>query len=170
MNSRNGTSKEFRIAMIHPVKKAKVTIDFSFRYQAMKYWTREKWISHTDIGGREKQKFLYLHHYFQIDWGQLIVGDDADKLSRVRNAEFQGARIFITPHTDIPSREFEVISLKQSGEQDLEFSQWFNRDDSPGNKGMIVTYKTVNPYYNWEIMDPDIQQGILIHTIQLIRG
>lgn len=170
MNSRNGTSKEFRFSLIHPVTRTKIVIDFSFKYQAMKYWTVEKWITHTDIGGRDKQQFLYLHHYFQIDWSQLIVGEDADKLAQLRNAEFQGAQLFITPHTDVASREFEVMSVKESGTQQLEFSQIFNRDDSPGNRGLIITYKTVRPGYNWEIIDPSIQQGIISRTIQLISG
>jgi hypothetical protein len=87
MNSRNGVSKEFRFTVEHPVTRTRIVIDFSFKYQAMKYWTVEKWITHMTLAER-KQKFLYLHHYFQIDWSQLIVGADADQLSRVRNAEF----------------------------------------------------------------------------------
>lgn len=146
-------------------------IDFSFKYQAMKYWTVEKWITHMDIAGKRKQKFLYLHHYFQIDWSQLITGTDADQLSRVRNAEFAGAKLLLTPHTDVAFREFEVVSVKdESGYQQIEFSQIANQPWSPGNQGTTVTYVTANPVYQWEIIDPSVQRGIISRTFQLIQG
>lgn len=171
MNSRNGVSREFRFTIEHPVTRTRIVIDFSFKYQAMKYWTVEKWITHTDIGGRRKQKFQYLHHYFQIDWSQLITGGDADQLSRVRNAEFDGAKLLLTPHTDVAFREYEVMSLKDSsGNQEIEFSQIANQPWSPGNQGTVVTYVTVNPVYHWEIIDPSVQQGIISRIFQLIQG
>ena len=170
MNSRNGVSKDFRFRIEDPVTRTSIVIDFSFKYQAMKYWTREKWITHTDIGGRDKQKFLYLHHYFQIDWSQLITGTDADQLSRVRNAEFRGAKLFLTPHTDVAFREYEVYSVKESGQSEVEFSQFMNQPHSPGNKGTVITYKTVEPHYQWEIIDPSIQRGIISRIFQLIQG
>lgn len=171
MNSRNGVSREFRFTIEHPITRTRTVIDFSFKYQAMKYWTVEKWITHTDIAGRRKQKFLYLHHYFQIDWSQLITGTDADQLSRVRNAEFAGAKLLLTPHTDVAFREFEVVSVKdESGYQQIEFSQIANQPWSPGNQGTTVTYVTANPVYQWEIIDPSVQRGIISRTFQLIQG
>lgn len=171
MNSRNGTSREFRFTIEPADTRTRIVIDFSFKYQAMKYWTVEKWVTHIDIGGYRKQKFLYLHHYFQIDWSQLITGEDSDKLARVRNTEFTGGRIFLTPHTDVASREFEVVSLKDSsGMQEVEFSQIVNQPWSPGNQGTIMTFVTVKPYYQWDIIDPSVQQGTISQIFQLIQG
>jgi hypothetical protein len=170
MNSRNGISKQFRFKVEDPVTRTPTYFDFSFKYQSMKYWTKETWVVHTDLGGTDHDKFRYLHHYFEINWSELITGEDADKLSAIRNAEFRGARLFITPHIDVLSREFEVKSVKESGEQIIEFSQIVNNSMSPGNKGTIIVYKTVRPHYRWDIVDPSTQQGIISSIFQLIQG
>ena len=157
MNSRNGISKEFRFIIDDTTR-----IDFSFKHQALEEWTKEKWINHTLIDGVVKQKFLYFHTYFKIDWSQLITGSDSDKLQQLRNAEFNGSKIELVPHIDLPGRLFDVITLKSdSGEsQEINFSQIVNHRTSPGNKGTIMIFKTKYPQYYWDIRDPSLQQTV----------
>jgi hypothetical protein len=167
MNSRNGISKQFRFKI-----DGITTLDFSFKHQSLEEWTKEKWINHTLIDGSIKQKFLYLHTFFKIDWSELITGPDSDKLQQLRNAEFNGSKIEITPHIDLPRRHFEVVSLKSdSGESEqINFSQIINHRYSPGNKGVVMTFRTKYPQYSWDIRDPSNQQGIVSKIIQRING
>jgi len=157
MNSRNGISKEFRFII-----DGNIRLDFSFKHQALEEWTKENWLYDNTIEGVDIQKFLHFHTYFKIDWSQLIVGPDADKLQQLRNAEFNGSKIELVPHTDLPGRLFDVITLKSdSGEsQEINFSQIINHRTSPGNKGTIMIFKTKYPQYFWDIRDPSNQQTV----------
>lgn len=157
MNSRNGVSKDFRIIIDDSV-----ILNFSFKHQALEEWTQEKWASAITIDGKVKQKFLYFHTYFKIDWSELITGPDADKLQQLRNAEFNGSKIVIVPHTDLPGRTFDVVTLKSdSGDSEqINFSQIINHRSSPGNKGTVMIFKTKYPQYFWDIRDPSLQQTV----------
>lgn len=162
MNSRNGISKEFRILITDKDTGVETYYTFSFKHQALEEWTREKWLYDTIIDGSDRQNFLYLHYYFRIDWSELITGPDADQLKEIRNAEYQGHGIKITPHIDVPGREFKVFSLKDNSgnTDDIKFAQIINHRNSPGNKGTIMIYKTTDQYYAWDITDPSNQQGV----------
>ena len=154
MNSRNGISKQFRF-----IVDDSVVLDFSFKHHRLEEWTQEKWTVAKLIDGRIKQKFLYLHTYFRIDWSELIVGEDADKLSVIRNSEFAGSKLIVIPHIDLPGRFFDVISLKSdSGDSEqINFSQIINSRNSPGNRGTIMVFQTKYPQYHWDIRDPSNQ-------------
>lgn len=162
MNSRNGISKEFRVSVKDKITGVETYYTFSFKHQALEEWVREKWLYDTIIDGSDTQELKYLHYFFRIDWTELIVGADADLLKEIRNAEYRGDTIFITPHIDVPGREFEVFSLKDSNgnSDDIKFAQIINHRNSPGNRGTVMIYKTVRPYYSWEITDPSNQQGV----------
>ena len=166
MNSRNGVSKQFKFKIDD-----EVSLTFSFKHHALEEWTQEKWVKHTTIGGVVIQKFLYFHTYFRIDWTELIIGEDADKLQQIRNAEYRGSKLLLIPHLDIPSRNFDVVTLKSdSGDSEqIVFSQIYNGRTSPGNKGMVMVFQTKYPQHNWDIRDPSNQQGITTRRIQLIK-
>jgi hypothetical protein len=157
MKSRNGVSKNFRFII-----DSHTILEFSFKHQALEEWTQEKWATAITIDGRVKQKFLYFHTFFKIDWSQLITGSDSDKLQQLRNAEFNGSKIEIVPHTDLSGRIFDVVTLKsESGEsQEINFSQTINHRNSSGNKGTIMIFKTKYPQYYWDIRDPSLQQSV----------
>lgn len=162
MNSRNGVSKNFRFIIDNHT-----ILEFSFKHQALEEWTQEKWATAIIIDGRVKQKFLYFHTFFKIDWSQLITGSDSDKLQQLRNAEFNGSKIVIVPHTDLPGRIFDVVTLKSdSGDSEqINFSQIINKRSSPGNKGTVMIFKTKYPQHYWDIRDPSLQ-----HSVSAIVG
>lgn len=164
MNSRNGISKNFKLIIDDSIK-----LTFSFKYQALEEWTEEKWITHTLINGIIKQKFLYFHTFFRIDWSELITGTDADQLQILRNAEFNGSKIVLVPHLDLPTRYFDVVTFKSDGgiSERINFSQIINNRNSPGNKGTVMIFRTKYPQYTWDIRDPDVQEGI--STISMER-
>jgi NAD(P)H-hydrate repair Nnr-like enzyme with NAD(P)H-hydrate dehydratase domain len=157
MRSRNGVSENFKITIDDSIQ-----LTFSFKHQALEEWTQEKWVTAMTIGGVVKQKFLYFHTFFRIDWSQLIVGPDADKLQQVRNAEFNGSKIVITPHIDLPSRYFDVVTLKSSNgdSEQIHFSQIENDRNSLGNRDTVMIFRTKWPQYSWDIRDPSAQQGL----------
>ncbi|MBL8008113.1 MAG: hypothetical protein JNJ56_11320 [Ignavibacteria bacterium] len=157
MKSRNGVSKNFKFIIDNSTG-----LTFSFKHQSLEEWTEEKWITHTLINGIVKQQFLYFHTFFRIDWSELITGEDADKLQILRNAEFNGSKIVIIPHTDLPARNFDVVSLKSDSgiSEKISFSQIVNHRYSPGNKGTVMIFRTKYPQYQWDIRDPSVQQGI----------
>lgn len=156
MKSRNGISKNFRFIIDDTT-----VLEFSFMHQALEEWTEEKWIYHTFDDGSKEQRFLHIDYYFKIDWSELITGEDSDKLTILRNAEFAGSKIELCPHTDVPGRIFDVITAKgDDGSQSVTFSQIINHRNSLGNKGTIMTFVTRNPHYSWDIVDPSLQQGV----------
>jgi hypothetical protein len=159
MNSRNGVSRSFRFIIDDDSTNA---LNFSPKHQALEEWTQEKWANAICIDGRVKQKFLYLHTFFRIDWSELITGEDADKLEILRNKEFTGSKIVIVPHTDLPGRRFDVVTYKsESGDSEqIRFSQIQNRANSPGNQGTVMIFMTKWPQYHWSISDPSTQQGV----------
>lgn len=167
MKSRNGISKEFKFIIDDTIK-----LTFSFRHQALEEWTLEKWAYATLIDGRVKQKFLYFHTFFKIDWSQLIDGEDADRLQILRNSEFNGSKLELVPHLDIPSRLFDVVTFKseEGDSQEINFSQTINHASSVGNKGTIMLYRTKYPQYFWDIRDPSNQQGVVSRKIQRLTG
>lgn len=157
MISRNGTSNQFRFVIKHPVTGALTALDFSFKHNALREYVQEEWVTVRLIDGSVRKRFLYLHWIFQIDWSQCIEGEDADKLAQVKNNEYAGGEIFLYPHLDLLTRNFEVVSMNEG---QTEFSQIVNRDNSPGNKGHIVTYQTKWPDYSFKLWDPDSVQGV----------
>ena len=167
MNSRNGISKTFRFIIDDTIK-----LNFSFKYKALDEWTQEKWIFNTVIDGVVKQKFLYFHTFFKIDWSQLIIGTDSDKLQQLRNAEFAGSKIELMPHIDLPRRYFDVVTLKsKSGDSEqINLSQIINRRRSPGNQGTVMIFQTRWPQYFWDIRDPSNQKGVAFKKLQRING
>lgn len=168
MLSRNGISSNFRITIVDAVTNAHTHLIFSFVHQALEEYTREKWLLHKFDDGTKEQKFLYLHTFFRIDWSELIQGPDADKLEIVRNAEFRGSRLLITPHTDVPGRFFEVITMKSdSGDsQDIYFNQTIDSKMSIGNKGTVMFLETKYPQQHWSIVDPEDQLTVVTGTFE----
>lgn len=160
MKSRNGISREFRITIVE--NGVRTIYDFSFRHQRLEEWTKEKWLYYEIIDGTKKQRFKFFHTYIRIDWSELIVGEDADKLQEIRNAEFRGAKILITPHIDVPGRFFDVLSLKSdSGDsEEIKFSQSMNHPTSAGNEGTVITYVTAYPQHYWNIVNPSNQSAV----------
>lgn len=163
MNSRNGVSRSFRFIIDDDFANSLI---FSFKHQALEEWTQEKWATAITLDGRVKQKFLYLHTFFRIDWTELIIGEDSDKLKILRNAEFNGSKLEIVPHTDLSGRKFDVITYKSdSGDSEqIKFSQIMNNSNSPGNQGTVMLYMTKYPQHYWDIRDPSIQQGVSTMT------
>lgn len=161
MNSRNGISKQFRFHIIDN-NNVETVLEFSFKHRSLRYFMDEKYCSAQLVDGSIKQKFLYAHHYFEIDWAELITGEDADKLASVINAERLGYRLLLEPHTDVPSLRYEVVQLKDDDglTEKMEFSQIINHRNSAGNKGVLRNYRTKHPHYGWEIVDPSLQQGV----------
>jgi len=167
MKSRNGISKQFRFIIDDSI-----ILDFSFKHQALEEWTQEKWVKQTDIGGVVKQKFLYFHTFFRIDWSQLITGEDADKLQILRNAEYTGSKLLLVPHLDLATREFDVVSFKsESGDSEqINFSQIINKRSSPGNKGTVMIFQTKYPQFYWDIRDPSNEQSVVSRKFQRLIG
>lgn len=171
MFSRNGVSKQFKIRIVDKVTGATTDHTFSFKHQALTEWTREKWIYHEFNDGTVEQQFQWLKHYFEINWAELIIGDDSDKLKEVRNAEFRGDGLILTPHLDVPRRNFNIISFKNDNgdSEEINFSQMINQTDSPGNKGTVMLYVTRGPVSSWETVDPSTLAGVLHKRIQRIN-
>ncbi len=160
MNSRDGVSKQFRFIVINKDTGVKTKYLFSFKHKALEQKRKEFYNFATDIGGKDKQKFKYLHRYFRIDWSELMTGEDSDKYNIVDNAEKQGHRLLLQPHIDT-QQIYEVFSLKSSdGTREVVFTQIVNLRNSPGNKGTVVDYKTVYPTYDWAIVNPSNQQAV----------
>ena len=164
MKSRNGVSSQFLFTITNKNTGVRTKLYFSFKHQALEERTKEKWIVDTYDDGTEEQLLLHLWYYFKIDWTELMEGEDADKLQIVRNAEFRGDKLELTPHIDVPKRHFVVTSLKDDkGEQDIMFAQIMNDRKSPGNRGAIIVYKS-RTYQSWEIVDPS-NQKCTVHKI-----
>lgn len=158
MKSRNGVSNNFKFIIDDSIH-----LTFSFKHQALEEWTdEEQWIYHKFDDGSIEQQFKYLHYFFRIDWSEAIEGPDADKIAIVRNKEKTGSKLLLVPHIDLGSRYFDVISLKSEGGEGEKktFSQIMDDSSSPGNKGLVITYRTRLPRYGWDIVDPSTQQGI----------
>lgn len=132
------------------------TLNFSSKYKSLKEYYDDTWIEHTLKTGRDVQKFLYLHYYFTLDYGDLIEGDDSKKINKVITAEQQGKTIVIVPHIDIPTRTFKVKTIK--GRKEFSTLQ----AGREGNSGLVLQFKTVDPHYNLNWEETPVQNTLTV--------
>ena len=166
MNSRNGVSKQFKFYITDSTG-VKTTLTFSFKHNALRYFNKEKYLFDTIIDGSDKQKFLWAHDYFEIDWNELIVGEDSDKLAQVVNAERTGLKVELQPHIDVVGNIYQVFREKSGdGETEMQFSQIVNSRQSPGNQGVVLKFKTVKPSQVFKIFDPSQQSSVSAMTFE----
>lgn len=153
-----GNSDKFQIVLTKP-DNSKKTLTFSEKFQNFDIYTEEFWKTPAgdgrSRGGKLLQKFKWVLYYIEIDWEAYSSDEDTKKVAEVLNAEIQGTKIEIRPSLDIPSLLIEVSQLKSEGSAGKKkLTPWLRETGSEGNKGLRLTYVSVNSHPDISWPDP----------------
>lgn len=143
----NGSDK-FRIRLVD-ASGISETLNFSFRYQALNEYDTTVSIRHELIKGSiiKKPKFVKLK--WEIDFTEWLEKNDAKLINKLKNAEMDGYKIFLTPHIDLPGRYFQVNIVEDERKLGKHYGRY-----TP-NKDYVITFENTNTInrHNW--LDPD---------------
>ena len=105
-------------------------------------------VRHIFLNGSKKKKVLFVNLRWVIDWSGALEKPDALQVNKVKNAEYQGKTIYLTPHSDVP-REFKVQIVEKERELGKHYGDQANKD-------YIIEFENVDAIteYNW--VDPDL--------------
>lgn len=134
------------------------TIALSFKYQALTEYYEKISISHKIIDGSKIKKPLHIDYEWRLFYDQSIEKDDLIKIGRIENAEFEGKTIRLTPHSDYPWREFDVLVLDEKREIDL-MPHGRGRETTM-NKGFIISFVNKSQITQVSLLDPDFIPAI----------
>lgn len=148
----NGYDK-FKVKLIEQ-SGATQTLDFSFRYQALREYYEKISVSATLINGSKVKAARYIEYEWRIIYTDYIEKDDLIKFAQIENAETDGKRIILYPHIDNANRYFEVQVQDEKREIDLHYHLG-GKDDTP-NKGYEFGFVNKTAIRYVDMYDPNL--------------
>ncbi len=145
-------SQQFDICLID-ANGATEYLNFSFDYTALYEFDRDIAIRRKYIDGSKSKQVFEVEMEWLLDYSTYFKQEDALKIQKVKQAEFQGKQIILIPHTDTPWRAFKVQIISDK----RKLGQYASWDFSEVNKDYVIMFENVEPItaYNW--IDPDAQ-------------
>lgn len=150
----NGSDK-FSIRLLSPDGTFEI-LNFSCKYQALHEYDETTSVRHKFTDGDIKKKALFSNLSWQIDFSEWVQKSDALLINKLKNAEFESRRIFLTPHVDYPYREFEVHIVDNKRTLSIQCQRW--------NYGYILDFEAVHALKSSDWIDPDFIPAISAET------
>ena len=132
----------------------RTVIDVSFRYKALTEFYERSSIVKKNLDGRVLKKSLNVSFEWRLYYTDYIEKEDLLKLQQIEQAEMDGKRILLMPHTDYPWREHEVVILDEK--RTIAMMPHGHGRDSTVNKGIEMTFVVKYPSTGMQMVDPDI--------------
>ncbi len=133
-------------------------VDEKGKQEAIKFSSNRIIITETEIPASIRHKFnsgdkeklpCYIELKWTLDLSEYMNVMDAMQLDKIKNAEFKGNRIFLTPHLDYPWREYEVLVLDEE------------RQTTPiaagyGTTGYIINFESRGAFKQYSWVNPNV--------------
>lgn len=140
----NGTGKfRFRISK----NGSNSILDFTFRFKSLFEIENPFSVRHQYTDGSITKKNLFHTYEFILDYSEYFEKPDALKIQQIKNAEYEGADIFITPHIDCPEQEYQVRIIDEKRQLSTHYKT--------ANKDYIIRFETVKSYNRYSWTDPN---------------
>lgn len=114
-------------------------------------------IWHKFNSGDKEKSLKYVEYKWTLDLSEYMEVMDAMQLNRIKNAEFEGKSIFLTPHLDYPWREYEVIIPDEE-------RQLGTLQVGAGNSGYVISFQTKTAYKNFGWVNANILPVVAAET------
>lgn len=142
----NGSDR-FSFRIISPNGKVE-TLNFSFRFKALTEFDQAFSIRHQLSTGEVIKKIKYFRYEWTIDFSEYMNRSDSFNIQKIKNAEFENKKIFLTPHFDVPWREYQVHVIDEKRALGIHYKQV--------NKDYIINFESVQSFEFYDWYDPNI--------------
>lgn len=126
-NAINGSSDKFSFRIVFPSGTSEV-INFSSKFQALNEYDSSTHLRHELIKGAKVKKVKHVNLEWEIDFSEFLSKDDAKLINKIKNAEYDNCKLFLTPHTDAPNRKFRVLIIEEPRKLGKHYGNQANKD------------------------------------------
>ena len=155
INVVNG-SQRFSIRLIDKNGRSKILSFSSFKKTLLEYDQAISILHNFNDGTREKI-LKYANYKFVIDLSEYMILGDGLLINEIKNTEFEGGKIFITPHSNYPWREYEVLIIDDE-------RQLGQHPNGVLNKDYIISFMTKYPILRYDWVNPNIMPLVVSET------
>lgn len=146
-NAINGKSDKFKIWIVYPSNEV-VSCDFTGKHQALTEYDETISTRHELLKGGKVKKPKYVNLEWEIDFSEFINKTDAKFINRIKNAEFDNAKIYLMPHLDAVNRYFRVLVI----ENKRALTKHYGNQEA---KGYVIAFENADAQEQHRWVDAD---------------
>lgn len=139
----NGSSDNFSIRLVNSAGISE-TINFSTKYKALTEYDITISARHELLKGGKVKKPKHINLEWDIDFSEYLSKNDAKFINKIKNAEIDNSKIFLTPHTDAPHRNYRVIIIENKRQLGKHYGNQPNKD-------YVISFENADviTYHGW---------------------
>jgi len=131
-----------------------ISIDnfYNFLYE----YIEDVFIENEAFDGTVLNKYRYSIIHWSLDFSQIFTKENALKIQNLLLAFYSNKQVFLIPHSDVPSRFFEISLVPEKRLIALMYGGRL----AGGNYGFTINFRTKYPVYSPHWVDPNAQPTI----------
>lgn len=126
-NAINGSSDKFTFRIVNSLGITE-TISFSGKHQALFEYDTTIATRHELLKGGKVKSAKHVNLEWEIDFSEYLAKGDAKQINKIKNAEMDGNKLYLVPHTDVPGRSFRVFIIEDKRKLGKHYGNQPNKD------------------------------------------